>query len=207
MKKIIMKKNNVITVILAFLAGLSSCSTVSTNMDKSVNVSTYKNYSWKEPDVKSDNPLYKSDLIDQAIKGNVENELAKKGLIHNEQSPDLYVQYHTYVQNVQRTYGNYYGPYGYSGSPYGFYGSPYSWYGMGGGYGFGGSSYGTNTYNSTEETLVLDFIDSHTNKLVWRGSTKDDVTNVSKIEKTLQKDVHAIMKKFPGTGGAVKSNG
>jgi hypothetical protein len=198
MKNLIIKNsNNVIPAfILLFLAVLSSCSRVQTNMDKSVNVSGYKTYSWKEPDVKSDNPLYKSDLIDKAIKENVENELAQRGLVHNDQNPDIYILYHTYVQNVQRTYGGYYG------GPYGYYGSPWYGYGYGLGYGYGGLW--PSTYTSTEETLILDFIDSHTNKLVWRGSTKDDVTNVSKIEKTLQKDVHAIMKKYPGMGGGSK---
>jgi hypothetical protein len=206
MKKIIINKGNIIGVLLAFLTVLSSCSRVSTNMDKSVNVSAFKSYSWKEPDIKVDNPVYKSDLIDQAIKQNVEKELAQKGLIHNDQNPDLYIVYHTYVQNVQRTYGNY-GYYG--GYPYGFYGSPYGWNSFGSyGYtGFGGG-YLPGSYTVAEETLVLDFIDSHTNKLVWRGSTMDDVTNVSKIEKTLQKDVHSIMKKYPGSfGGSVKRNG
>jgi hypothetical protein len=208
MKKLINGKINIVLVLPVFLAFLSSCSSVSTNFDKSVNLSGYRTYAWKEPDVKADNPVYKGDLIDKAIKENVESELARKGLIHNDQNPDLYIVYHSYVQNVQRTAGTYgpYGPYGFYG-PYGSYG-PNTWYGYGYGYGYSGAYYWPSTYTATEETLALDFIDSHTNKLVWRGSMKDDVTNVSKIEKTLQKDVHAIMKKYPGTSGAmVKGRG
>jgi hypothetical protein len=180
------------------IAALSACSTVSTNMDKSVNVSSYKTYAWKEPDVKSDNPIYKGDLVDKAIKDNVQSELAQKGIVENKQNPDLYIVYHTYVEKAQRTYTNNFNS-GFYGSTFGY---PYSWGGPGyfGYYGFSPSTYGgywPSTYSTTEETLVLDFIDSHTNKLVWRGSTKDDVSNVSHLEKTLQKDVHAIMKKYP----------
>ena len=195
MKNIIIKKSNVIPliVVMAFLTVLSGCSSVNTSLDKTANVSAYKTYSWKEPEIKTDNPLYKSDLIDRAIKENVEVELAKRGLTHNDQNPDLYIQYHTYVQNVQRSSG-YYGPYPYYGG-YGMYG--WGGYGFGGGYWPGYGGYWPSSYTATEETLVLDFFDSHTNKLVWRGSTQDDVTNASKIEKILQKDVHSIMKKYP----------
>jgi hypothetical protein len=177
--------NILITLMLVIVAGLSSCSSVSTNMDKSVNVNNYKTYAWREPDIKAENPVYKSDLIDKAIRENAERELSQRGLRYNEQNPDLYIVYHTYVENVQRTYG------------YPYYGYGYPYYGYGG---FGGFGYSPTISNTVQGTLVLDFIDSRTNKLVWRGSTQDDVTNVSKIEKTLEKDVHAILKKYPAKG-------
>jgi hypothetical protein len=177
------KNRNILIMLLTFVSFLSGCSTVSTNLDRSANLSSYKTYAWREPDIKTDNPVYKSELV--------ERELSKHGLWHNQQNPDLYVVYHTYVENVQRTYGNYYSGFGFYGYPYsGYYGYPY---------GFSPYGFGPSTYNAVEGTLVIDFMDSHTNKLVWRGSIKDDVSNVSKIEETLEKDVHAILKKYPGT--------
>jgi hypothetical protein len=118
----IYKNRNILIMLLAFVAFLSACSTVSTNLDKSANLSSYKTYAWKEADVKADNPVYKGELIDRTIRENVERELSERGLRHDEQNPDLYIVYHTYVENVQRTYGNYYGGPAFYGYPYYGYG-------------------------------------------------------------------------------------
>ncbi|MFL5729774.1 MAG: DUF4136 domain-containing protein [Cytophagaceae bacterium] len=184
-------------------------------MDKSTDLGSYKTYSWKEPEVKTENPVYTSDLIDQNIRENVEKELALKGMVHNDQNPDIYVQYHTYTQTLQQTssvlygypaytgYSSMYGPMGYGG-----FGSSYGYGYMGSSWGYGGY-YMPSNYTTTQETLVLDFIDAKTNKLVWRGSIDEDVTNTSHIDKQMEKGVHSIMKKFPesGNGTMVKHHG
>jgi hypothetical protein len=200
-----MKRNkfdiNIIAPLLLFLMALVGCSGVKSEMDKSANLGNFKTYSWKAPDVKTDNPLYKSDLIDSSMKQSIERELANKGLIRNDQNPDIYILYHTYTQPMQAGSSSFYGyapivP-GYSSiyGPMGYGGLGYS-YGYGG-YGFGYPySYYPNSYLYTQETLIIDFIDAKTNKVVWRGSTNSDVTDISHINKQHAKEVHAIIKKY-----------
>ena len=177
---------------LFFAILLGACSRVSTNVDKSANFGVYKTYAWVEPDIKVDNPLYKSDLIDRDIKRDVSAELAKRGIVESDNDPDLLLEYHTFTQQKQQIYGSYYGyPYG------GMY--PYGGFGMGYGYGGFGAFGGPSVYTYNSGTLILDFTDSHNHQLIWRGSINGDVTNVRKLGKDVDKAVHAIMKKYPLT--------
>jgi hypothetical protein len=187
---------NLITPLLLFLMALAGCSGVKSEMDKSANLGNFKSYSWKDPDVKTDNPLYKSNLIDNSIKQNIENELANKGMRRDDQNPDIYVLYHSYIQTLQQTSGAVYGyppMTGYS-STYG----PMGYGGLGSGYGYGDYNSFTypTSYANARETFIIDFIDAKTNKVIWRGSTDSEVSDVSHIDKRHAKEVHAIIKKY-----------
>jgi hypothetical protein len=191
---------NVITPLLLLLVVLMGCSRVNTSKDKSASLNTYKTYSWKKPDVKSDNPLYKGDLIDQSIRESLENELSQKGMVRDDENPDVYVKYHTLIENKQGVtsagYTPFFGPMGYFG--------PGSGFGYGGGYygGYYNNYYGYGTwsnpipYTYTEETLILDFIDAKTDRVVWRGSIANDVTDASDLDEKMEESVHSIVKKF-----------
>jgi Domain of unknown function (DUF4136) len=191
---------NIITPMLLFLMALAGCSGVKSEMDKSANLQTFKTFAWKAPDVKTENPLYKGDLIDNTIKQSIESELANRGMSRDDVNPDIYVLYHSYTQTSQGTgysplYSGYapiyYTPMGYGvgyGWGYGFSSATYPY-----GYTFGGYPA---PYFYTQETLTIDFIDAKSNKVVWRGSIDSDVTDTTHIDKTLSKDVHAIMKKY-----------
>jgi hypothetical protein len=226
---------NVITPLLLLLMVLMGCSSVNTSKDKNASLDTYKTYSWKEPTVKSDNSLYKGDLIDQSIRKNVEKELAQKGMIQDDENPDVYVKYSTFAETKQGYTGsNYYQqPYpSYGYAPMGLLQGPgpivipvpapvvvppgtvetpssfltpgtvvvpgqaqtYS-YGFGN-YGHMSGAYSPSIYSYTEETLILDFIDASTNKIVWRGSIAKDLTDASDLDEQMEKGVHSIMKKF-----------
>jgi hypothetical protein len=197
---------NVIASLLLLLTVLAGCSRVNTSKDKSASLNTYRTYSWKEPDVKSDNPLYKVDLIDQSIRESLENELSQKGMVRDDENPDVYLKYHASAETkqsvagsnymVQQPYASYYSPvYGpiVTGPGYA------SYYGMGacnGNYIYSSGYYYPSTYSYTEEKLVLDFIDAKTDKVVWRGSVSNEVTNASDLNEQMEKGVHSIVKKF-----------
>lgn len=52
-------------------------------------------------------------------------------------------------------------------------------------------------------TLVLDFMDAHTNKLVWRGwaqnSVEDMLRNKDKMAKTIDQAVAEMLRQLPRT--------
>ena len=70
-------------------------------------------------------------------------------------------------------------------------------YGPHGGYrGAGGIS----TYEYEEGSLILDFVDTKSKKMIWRGVAKADVMNADspeKIEKLINEAVQKILKNFP----------
>jgi hypothetical protein len=197
-KKFDFKKNITVPVLLLLMA-LVGCSGVKSEMDKSADLRSFKSFAWKASDIKTGNPLYKGDIVDKAIKENVESELAQKGLSRNDENPDVYIQYHTYSQSTQQPAVSVYGP---AVSIYGYtpllpaYTSP-----LGYSYGYGDYAYGHGfgyppPYIYTQETLIIDLIDAKTNKVIWRGSTERNATDAYHIDKQLAKEVHDIMKKY-----------
>jgi hypothetical protein len=231
---------NILTSLLLLFMALAGCSRVNTTADKSANLSNYRTYSWIEPELRAENPLYKGDLIDQSIRESVENELAQKGMVRDDVSPDVYVKYSTFAETKHGytgpsyNYHQFYGGYAPMGLTYGpspivtstsvqappiaapgttvtpeapvnsgaivAPGSVYSYgfgdYGYMSGAGYMSSAYPARAYSYTEETLILDFIDASTDKVVWRGSIANEVRDTKDIDKQMEKGVHSIMKKF-----------
>ena len=70
-----------------------------------------------------------------------------------------------------------------------------------GGYrrGYRGPS-GVSTYQYEEGSLILDFVDAKSKKLIWRGSAKAQIDNVDtpeKSEKLINEAVKEILKEYP----------
>jgi hypothetical protein len=191
-----MKSINKFLVFALLLIGVTSCAV--TDVDRTVDFSKYKTFSWGSSDIKVNNPKYNSDLINRNIKRTVETELASRGISLNQSNPDFVISYHTYTEQKQRTSGGYYGyPYG----PFGFY--PYAFrYGWGWGfpYSYGyGYGYGPSSYTYTEGTLIIDITDAKSNELIWRGMVSGNVNNVNSLQKQIAKGIKAIIKKYPAT--------
>jgi hypothetical protein len=169
---------------------LASCAV--TDFDRTADFNRYRTFAWGDSEIKTENPLYKSDLINSNIKSTVEQEFAKRGITLSERNADFLVSYHTYTEKKQNTTGgtNYYG--------YPFFGYRYFPFAYGWGYPFGWNN--TNrTYDYTEGTLIIDITDKNTNELVWRGSVSGNVDNAANLQKTIAKGIKAIMKKYPVT--------
>lgn len=172
---------------LLLLAG--SCAI--TDVDRSADFNKYHTFAWgnSEEDVK--NPVYKSDLISKNIQQTVEKEFAKRGISLEKRNPDFVVSYRTHTEQKQEVRGsNFYGfGFPYFGRfyryPFGMWGYPYGW-----------SNVPVEaTY--TEGTLIIDITDNKTKELVWRGTVKGNVDNISNLQKQIQKGIKAIMKKYP----------
>jgi hypothetical protein len=187
-----------------FLAGLFSlvfltgCFTVSTNSDydTAVKFSNLKTFGWlpgpqpKTGDIRLDNTL-----LDERIRAAIDRELTAKGyrkIASGE--PDFYVRYQPSVE----------GKIDVVSAPTPYYTTPYgAGYGAYGGYAGGWSSWGgsqTFVDQYDEGTIVVDFADPKTKKLIWRGTASavvDPDANPAKREERINKAMAKLLKKFP----------
>jgi hypothetical protein len=163
-----------------------------TDVDRNFDASRYRTYTWGVSELRSDNPEYKSDLIDKRIKYAVEQEFGKRGIVKVSADADFTVNYKTFTEKRSQSYSNF--------SRYPMYPYPFRFGYFPYGFGFGMYPYGWGTarqYDYTEGTLILDIIDNKTGDLVWRGSVKGDVERSPNLQKQIRKGVQAILKKYP----------
>ncbi len=155
---------------------LTACSTVSvtTDFDHSVSFSQYHTYTLA-PDTET---IGLSPSSEAALRDTLHSNLARHGLLETSENADLHVVRHVSTQEKLDVYPSNmgvpyrYGPYGmWTGAPYGYDVSQY-----------------------TEGTLILDFVDAKTQKLVFRGigtgTVSDPKTNAERIKEAVEKIVH-----------------
>jgi hypothetical protein len=188
-RRMIMKHTAVKPIALIVACAFAACSTVTvtTDYDHSAPFAKYKTYALAP----AAHGQTLSPVSEAALRAALRTQLAARGI--NEVASgqaDLAVVRHVFVQrkvSVQQ-YTDW--GYGYGGGwPYG-----YGYYGMWAG--------APRTYvdvnHYTEGTLVLDFVDRHSRKLVFRGIGKAVVggseSNAGKIEEAVSK----IIAEFPG---------
>jgi Domain of unknown function (DUF4136) len=156
------------------LATVSFAQHVRTDYDRAVNFAQYKTYSWEK--VQTKDPL----LVDR-IKSAVNSALAAKGWTEVPSGGDVEVFAIETTQN-QQTLNTFYN-------------------GFGGGrrWGFGGFADATTTVETYKVgTLVIDLFDAKTEKLIWRSSSSDTLSDkADKNTKNLGKGVNKMFQHFP----------
>jgi len=177
-------------IVITFLAG---CSTMDINQDydPTANFASYKTYSWVPgPQPKTGDARLDNDLLDTRIRTAVDRQLLLKGYqkVDPDQkldlNPDFLVSYHTSIQgklDVTTVPGN-------------AYMSPLIQ--ADGTFGLGWDGWDEETFVTTydEGTILLDFADAKTKKLVWRGSVSDVVDPDKSPEKREASIVNAMQK-------------
>ena len=202
-----MKKLIYMGLFLLVLAGLSACDTrydyYVAGLNKT-NMSGYRSFAWMP--MNNANAKGGSQVADVTIKDAATASLSAKGLTLQQRNPDLLVSYSTMIGKGTRTY--YYPNYGYDG----FY--PGWGWGWGGGFGWGGwggwGRWGYRPYyyaygapfmyggvnvdqeHYKEGTIIIDLIDTHTKKVVWRGF------GVGEVHHNPQKDIEDLPKVING---------
>jgi hypothetical protein len=189
-------RSSLLAILALLVGGCASSPNTFSNVDPGVDFSQYKTFGYF-PTLSTDKEQYQS-LVSNFLKVAVAQELVVRGLDHDEENPDLRVNFYINTQDKIKTRsvptaGSYYD-----------YRDPF--YDPWGGYGGMGVGYETRVDQYTEGTLNIDVVDSKTNKLVWEGSivgrlTEKDVRN---MEKTVDEAVAAVMVDFPILGGSVK---
>jgi hypothetical protein len=157
------------------LASASFAQHVKTDYDHSANFGQYKTYSWEK--VQTKDPL----LIDR-IKSAVNSTLAAKGWREVPSGGDAEVFAMETTQDRQTLDTFYDG-----------FGGGRRWRGFGG---FGDATTTVETYKVG--TLVIDLFDARTEKLIWRSSSSDTLSdNADKNTKNLDKGVSKMFQHFP----------
>lgn len=193
------------------LSGLSACTSYNyyrAAINKT-DMSGYRTFAWMPPSRTGHNNMLGS-VADVKVKDAATQALISKGLELNQRHPDLIVTYTAIVGRGART--NYYTP-GYYNP--GFYpGWGFGW-GWGWGwyrpyYAFGGpfSYYGGLTYAEKEHyregTIIIDLIDTHTRRIVWRGFGVGEVHhNPQKTIDDLPRVVNGILNQLDLTPPAM----
>ena len=182
MKRLLLR----MTVGLAVIGMASGCATtmsVSSHVDRSLDFAQFRTFDWGPADAlpTGDPRLDKDPFFKDHVQGAVERGLAARGMeLISAGSPDLLIHYHANiteridVNKADRAYGYCQG----ADCP------PESiWYEAG--------------------TLVLDFMDARTNKLVWRGwaqnSVEDMLRDKDKMAGTIDRAVAEMLSRLPPT--------
>jgi uncharacterized protein DUF4136 len=157
---------------LLLIASAAFAVKVRTDYDHDASFASYKTYSWTS--VKTANSIW-----DDRVKDAVNSALAAKGLTEVPSGGDIAVTAVGSTQN-QQTLQTFYD-------------------GMGGGWrwrGFGDST--TTVENYKVGTLVVDLFDASSQKLVWRGSASDTLSDkADKNTKNLDNGVKKMFAHFP----------
>ena len=148
---------------------------VKTDYDHSANFGQYKTYSWEK--VQTKDPL----VVDR-IKSAVNSALSAKGWTEVPSGGDVEVFAIETTQN-QQTLDTFYNGFG-GGRRWGFGG------------GFGNATTTVETYKVG--TLVVDLFDAKTEKLIWRSSSSDTLSDkADQNTKKLDKGVKKMFQHFP----------
>ena len=170
-----------LAVVTAAALVFSACATmnVSSQVQRDLNFSQYHTFEWGEPDtLPAGDPRLATPFFRDHLEGAVERALAGKGFEHAASSAgaDLLFHYHASIDDridVTRTDSGY----GYQGN--------------------GGVT--VNTFEAG--TIVIDVVDTKTNRVVWRGWAQQDlggvIDNPDKLADLIEEAVSRMMARFP----------
>ena len=181
-------RTRVSALAVLLLAAFCACSTlrVNSDYDPDFDFSGFRTWGWLTgPQAGTVDPRLVSGLVEERIRSALEKHLAARGFQRSTSgTPDFRVGYHAAVEDkvdvrtINRTSG--YGP----------------------GWGAGRGVMTTDTYVREYEqgTLILDVVDSRSNRLVWRGSAQAEVYSYSTPEQRaarIDDAVAQILESFP----------
>lgn len=168
-------------VVLGVAAGCATTMSVSSHVDRSLDFRQYRTFDWGPADAlpTGDPRLDQDPFFKDQVQGAVERGLAARGLaLVSSGAPDLLIHYHANiseridVNKADRVYGDCRT----ADCP-----AESIWYEAG--------------------TLVLDFMDARTDKLVWRGWAQDSVEDVlrdrDKMAATIDQAVKEMLRQLP----------
>jgi hypothetical protein len=158
----------------------------------------YRTFAWL-PSVDTAKKGRYSDIADERITNEVTGQLGKRGFVLKANHPDLLVRYSIAVNDKVKLYNNpvyiYNGQLFYNSAVqyhngrriYYTYHAPYPVY--------VGSEIDQVPYK--EGTLIIDLIDQHTSRVIWRGYGRGEVDNPEKAINDIPEVVNGILKKLP----------
>ena len=174
------------------IIGCGSSIKVSSDYDKTIDFKRYKTFSiYDLKQTGSVNPA-NADKIVNALK----KQMKEKGFVEDTQNPDLQINAVSILTSKEAVAmdappTNYYG--------YGGAYRPYGYYGVGYGYGYAENpDTREKEYDFKQGTLMIDIIDTKTQKMVWQGVGNSEIdTKPVNADEIINYAVGAIMVSFP----------
>jgi len=157
---------------------------VTSDYDKSIDFQQYKSFSLDKSNDSARQSV--SSFNQERITNAVRSEMIKKSF-QESSSPDLIVHTAVIMKDMQSVTANtnYYG--------YGGYYRPYGW---GGGMSTAHTTYDVQNYK--DGSLIIDVVDTKTQKLVWEGVGNKQIDKPSKdLDKAISDAIASIMESFP----------
>ncbi len=164
-----------VTSVLGMLFGLlvvsAAAQTVQTDYDKSFRFSNLKTFSFVAQRRGATDPLASDSLNNGRIRTGLESQLIGNGFRMETEKPDFVIAYYVTTKNKLNVQD-----YGYG---------PPRW--------FGSRNISVNQYS--EGTLMVDFIDTNTNQVIWRGRATGTL-EMKGVDKKISKSVEKLVKQF-----------
>lgn len=178
-----MKRHRIFSFVVAaiVLPAIAFAQKTTYDYDKTAVFAQFKTYSTKDG-TPTGNPL-----IDKRIAASIEAQLAAKGFVRNDSSPDVFVLYHVAFDEQKdiSTYST---------------GPAYGGYGWGWGGGWGTTSTDVRVRDILVGTLAIDIVDAQKGEIAWRGlGTKEIDTNAKpeKRDENITKAVAKVFRNYP----------
>ena len=178
-------RNLSVFLILCLVVLTISCSpitSVSYDYDRKADLAGLRTYDWLPIPTEAEETV---GLMIERIKKTVNTHLEAKGLRIKKERPDFLVAtYFGQKDKLRIISGGYpYAPY----RGYYYHDGPYYWGGV-------------DSYYYQQGTLILDFVDARSRKLIWRGTAKASLgkeQTPEKLDKVVSEAVEKILMNFP----------
>jgi hypothetical protein len=177
-----MSKHVFAMIIVCFAVVSAAAQEVYVDYDRSGRFSWYTTYAWA--DARGTTLEGTNDLLHSKITNAIESHIAKGRLVRVDDDPQLYLTYHAGSRQAVKVDPVAFG-FGFSGS---WVQNPY-WGGV------GVTTASARTYE--QGTLIVDFWEAETGKLVWRGVAIDVFfDDPEKTSKKLDRAISKMIKKW-----------
>ncbi len=167
---------------------LQACSGIKVSQDyeQGYDFSKLKTYTWK-PNDDQEYGIVDNDLMDRRVRTAIENTLSARQYKQVfSGNPDFYISYHLTIEQIIHS-SNVGGGFSVGRSSGGRYGSI-------------GVGTGTRVQTYDQGTLLIDITDGSSNKLIWRGTSTQSVSEHSdpeKITQSVNETVEKTLLQFP----------
>jgi len=160
-----------LAMLLGVLVVSASAQEVQSDYDRSFRFSELKTFSFAAQRREATDPLAADSLNDGRIRNGLESQLTANGFRVETTRPDFVIAYYVTTKNKLNVQD-----YGYG---------PPRWFG----------SRDIRVNQNTEGTLMVDFIDTRTNQVIWRGRASGTL-EMKGVDKKISKSVEKLIKQY-----------